>query len=214
MQIESLIPKFDILQKKYWDKNLKAVYWAGETDHPEICLVFMTPTARNVSTAIEWTGLRAPWVWTKNIWKMLNSLWLLGDGMNRRIQRMKASDWNDAFTSELYAYVAKQNIYITNLSKASQTDAKHLKNTLYKSYLELFLQEMHIVSPKKIIAFGGQVNSVIYGKNIQIADWRKKHFSLDYNEKCYTIYPVYYPVWQWMRNISLAKEDITYILNN
>ncbi len=50
MQVTNLIKSFDKLQNIYGDKHLDAIYGAGEIDNPKLCLVFMNPTRRNVSS--------------------------------------------------------------------------------------------------------------------------------------------------------------------
>jgi len=50
MQIEKLHKQFDRLQNKYGDKTLNSVYGAGCIKNPNICFVFMNPTARSIAT--------------------------------------------------------------------------------------------------------------------------------------------------------------------
>ncbi|VAW32077.1 hypothetical protein MNBD_CPR01-387 [hydrothermal vent metagenome] len=214
MQITNLIEDFNKLQLIYGDKNLDAIYGAGEIDNPELCLVFMNPTGRNVSSNKGWEGLKAPWIGTKNVWKMFYQLGLFDEESFSEINSKKPDDWDYQFSEKVYKKVKDNSIYITNLSKATQTDARPLKNDIFKKYLALFTDEINIVAPKIIITFGNQVSSILLGKNIKVSEYRKKYELIDVNGSKIKVFPVYYPVGQGMRNIKKAKEDIEWIIKN
>jgi len=209
LQLENLKNKFNELQKIYWDKNLDPIYWAGEINNPDICFVFMNPTWRNISSNKNWKWLKAPWLWTKNIWKMFNSLWFIDKDLIDKIIKKKASDWDYLFAEEVYRKVKEKSLYITNLSKATQIDSRPLKNEVFRKYLNLFLEEINFIKPKIIITFWNQVSSILLNKNIKVWDYRRKYELLNWIK----VFPVYYPVWQWMRNMVKAKEDISWILS-
>lgn len=50
MNKNELIKRYDEMQNIYGDKNLHSVYGGGCEKNPEICLVFINPTARNIAT--------------------------------------------------------------------------------------------------------------------------------------------------------------------
>jgi len=214
MQISKLTKAFDKLQLIYGDKNLDAIYGAGEIDSPELCLVFMNPTARNISSQKNWKGLKAPWISTKSVWKMLYQLNLFDKDLQIEITKKAPKDWNYDFTDKVYKAVKKRSLYITNLSKATQVDARPLKNKVFKQYLDLFKKEIEIIQPKIIITFGNQVSSNFLSKNIKVSEYRKKYELITINNIQFKVFPIYYPVGQGMRNIGKAKEDIHWILKN
>jgi len=212
MQIKELEKKFDELQLIYGDRNLDAIYGAGQTHNPRVCLVFMNPTGRNVSSSKKWSGLKAPWIGAKNVWKMFFQLGFFDEAFFNEINRKKPNDWDYRFANEVYSKVNDNSIYITNLSKATQIDARHLKDEVFVKYLSLFEEEIKIIKPKIIITFGNQVSSILLRKNIKISDYRKKHVNLNIDGNDFRVFPVYYPVGQGMRNMEKAKEDIGWIL--
>ncbi len=214
LQLKELFREFNNLQLKHGSKKHCAIFGAGKINSPKVCLVFMNPTARNISSEKIWKGIRAPWVGTKNIWKMLSDLELIDKKLAEEILSKKPVDWNENFAKKVYEKVAKNNIYITNLSKATQIDAKPLSDKIFKEYLELFRKEIDLVKPKIIITFGNQVSSIILKKNISVSKYRKKREILKINNRDYKMFPVYYPVGQGMPNMSKAKEDIKWILKN
>jgi hypothetical protein len=62
MQLTHLFPIFDALQQVHGDKSLDAVCGGGKIKNPEVCFVFMNPTARNTSSQKTWKGIKAPWI--------------------------------------------------------------------------------------------------------------------------------------------------------
>jgi len=214
MQVTNLIKAFDKLQSIYGDENLDSIYGAGEIDNPKLCLVFMNPTGRNVSSNKNWKGLKAPWIGTKNVWKMFYQLGLFDEAFYNEIDSKKPNDWDYQFSEKVYKKVKETSIYITNLSKATQIDARPLKNDVFKKYLAFFNNEINCVNPKIIITFGNQVSSVLLNKNIKVSEYRKKYELVDVNGVKVKVFPVYYPVGQGMRNIKKAKEDIDWIIKN
>ena len=212
MQVTNLIKAFDKLQSIYGDENLDSIYGAGEIDNPKLCLVFMNPTGRNVSSNKNWKGLKAPWIGTKNVWKMFYQLGLFDEAFYNEIDSKKPNDWDYQFSEKVYKKVKETSIYITNLSKATQIDARPLKDNVFKKYLTFFNNEINIVNPKIIITFGNQVSSVLLDKNIKVSEYRKKHELIDVNRSKVKVFPVYYPVGQGMRNIKKAKDDINWII--
>jgi uracil-DNA glycosylase len=213
MQITNLFNEFNKLQNIHGDKGLDSIYGCGKIDNPDFCLVFMNPTSRNISSNKEWRGLKAPWLGTKNIWKMLYHLNMVSKELENRIVSKSPSEWDYKFAEEVYREVAGNSIYITNLSKATQLDARHLMDNVFEEYRELFEKELGILNPKIVITFGNQVSSIILNKNIKVSDYRKRYETLKIDGKEFKIFPVYYPVGQGMRNMGLAKEDIHWIMS-
>ena len=209
--LEELVKKYDKMQKKYGDPKLDSINFGGCTDNPDVCFVFMNPTARNVTSSKEWKGIKSPWVGTKNVWTLFNKLGLIDDEIYTRIRSIKGSEWTYEFAEEVYGQVAKNKFYITNLAKCTQVDARPLPDSVYKDYLNLFIKEMEIVKPKVIVLFGNQVSSVVLGEKISVSQVRKKEFLLKNKFKCYS---VFYPVGNGSFNVDKSIEDILYIINS
>ena len=205
--LEELYEKYDRLQKKYGDKSLHSIYFGGKKENPSICFVFMNPTAGNIAAEKDWDGPRYPWLGTKNIWKLFNKLELLDDNILEEIESKKKLDWTKEFSEKVYKNIENHDIYITNLAKCTQIDARPLKDDYYKAYLKLFMKEMSIVKPKRIVLFGNQVSSIVLGEKIKVSEVRRKKFECN----GYEMYSVFYPVGNGRFNMDKSIEDISYI---
>lgn len=209
--LEELVKKYDKMQKKYGDPKLDSINFGGCTNNPDVCFVFMNPTARNITSSKSWKGIKSPWVGTKNVWNLFNQLRVIDDEIYERIRSIKGSEWTYEFAEEVYGQVSNNKFYITNLAKCTQVDARALPDSVFHDYLKLFIKEMEIVNPKVIILFGNQVSSVVLGEKISVSQVRKKEFLLKNKFKCYS---VYYPVGNGSFNVDKSIEDILYIINS
>lgn len=214
MTLESLNKKFDKLQCIYGDKELDAIYNGGCTNNPDVCFVFMNPTKRNIASSKNWHGLKSPWIGTKNVWNLFYELKLIKKETYQKIKMIKGSEWTEDFANQVYEDIIKNKVYITNLAKCTQIDARPLKDNIFIDYLELFEKEIEIVNPKVIILFGNQVSSIFLKENIAVSEVRKKSFYKNINKKIYKCYAVYYPVGNGFYNIDKAIEDIKWIIKN
>lgn len=214
MKIEDLKIKYDLLQNKYGDKSLDSIYNGGCENNPDICFVFMNPTGRNIASKKEWLGRKAPWIGTKNIWKLFYDVGLVDDGIYEEIRSKKPKDWDYEFADKVYEMVTNKKVFITNLGKCTQIDARPLSDEVLKKYLKLLYKEFEIIKPKVIITFGNQVSSIVLNKKISVSENRKVSHELVINKKKYKVYAVYYPVGNGIFNIDKSIEDIKWIIDN
>jgi len=171
LQLYHLYTHRQKLQKKHGEKSLFAIHGAGCIEKPNICFVFMNPTGKNISATKEWKGIRAPRLGTKNVWKIFLVRNIISQKTFEHIQNLKANEWTENFAEKLYKEIAKKKIYITNLAKCTQRDARPLGDKVFKDYLISTLEELAILQPKHIISFGNQVSSVLLGKKIKVSEY-------------------------------------------
>ena len=207
--LEKLEEEYRRMQDKYGDSSLDSITFGGCFNAPDLCFVFMNPTGRNIASSKEWKGLKSPWIGTKNIWSMFYELGIIRDETYQKIRSIRGKDWTEEFSSEVYDDVRNSRVYITNLAKCTQLDARALKDEVFFQYLDLFFQEMDLVRPKKIILFGNQVSSIVLHQKISVSAVRRKEFLF----KGMRFYSVYYPVGNGFFNVDKAIEDIKYIRN-
>ena len=203
------------LQKQYGHGGLESVYGGGKLSNPDLMLMFMNPTARNVSTVPTWEGIRTPWIGTRHTWKLLSTLGLIDADIAKKFVALKPEEWNASAAERLYTHVADRGLYITNLAKCTQADARHLPDTVFRAYLPHTYGEIAVVRPKKIIAFGNQVSSVLLQKPISVSAYTQKEFEdLSIGGDTFEVYPTYYPVGQGQRNMPKAIERITAVIRD
>src|SRR5574344_2321530 len=154
MYLDELEKEYDKLQLIYGAKELDSIYNGGCEVSPNICFVFMNPTGKNIASVKTWKGRKSPWLGTKNIWKLFYNVDLLEKNTFNLIQDKKAKEWDYDFCDYVYDDIKKHKIFITNLGKCTQIDAKPLPNVVLEKYLSLLLMEIDIIKPKIIIAFG------------------------------------------------------------
>lgn len=214
MKLEDLNKEYDRLQNIYGAPTLNSIYNGGCTNNPDICFIFMNPTGKNIASVKSWKGRKSPWLGTKNIWKLFYSVNLLNEDIYNQIQLKKAKDWDYDFCDLVYENIENNKIFITNLGKCTQLDARALPDDVLSKYLELLLKEIEIINPKIIITFGNQVSSILLNKKISVSENRKKYHNITLNNKKIRVYPVYYPVGNGIFNIDKSIEDIKWIIEN
>ena len=117
-------------------------------------------------------------------------------------------------TSPVKVTIERNKVFITNLGKCTQIDARPLLDDVLKQYLDLLFEEIDIIKPKVIVTFGNQVSSIILNEKISVSENRKISHNLKIKEDTYKVFPVYYPVGNGIFNIDKSIEDIKWIIKN
>ncbi|MBE6145883.1 MAG: hypothetical protein E7171_04600 [Firmicutes bacterium] len=212
MKLCSLNKEYDKLQKIYGDPTLHSIYNGGCEENPNICFVFMNPTGRNIASLPGWPGPYHPWLGTKNIWDLFYAVNLLDEDTYNSIKSIKGSEWTPEFSKKVYENITNHKVFITNLGKCTQIDARPLKDSYFKDYLPLLEKEIKIIKPKVVILFGNQVSSIFLNEKISVSQTRKQYFDKKIGKETYKCFPVFYPVGNGRFNIDKSIEDIKYII--
>ncbi|WP_034526801.1 uracil-DNA glycosylase family protein [Secundilactobacillus oryzae] len=213
MELQELNQRYDQMQLEFGDPQFRSVYGAGDSQQPDTMFVFMNPTGRNVSTHADWLGMRAPWIGTKPIWRLFIRLGLLNEQTGTAIEAKHPQDWTPEFADAVYQDVTQHHYFMTNLAKCTFAGTIPVSNLIFREYLETLKQEVEIVQPKQIIAFGNQVSSILLGKSLSVSTTRQQPFDLQVGGHYYPVYPTYYPVGNGARNADKAIEDLMAILH-
>ena len=208
----NLQKQYDELQDIYGSTNLNSVYGYGDGNHPKVALVFMNPTKRNIVADKTWKGIKAQWLGTKQIWDFLTKCNLFDEKLNLEIKSLKPKDWTPEFCDRVYAEVKRKELWITNLAKCTQDDARVLSDSVFNAYKDLLKEEISIVKPDKIFFFGNQISSIMLDEKISVSEVRCKRFNLKIHDKDFESYAIFYPVGNGRFNQSKAIEDIKKIL--
>ena len=110
--------------------------------------------------------------------------------------------------------IKEHKVFITNLGKCTQIDARPLTNNYFLDYLPLLEKEIKIIKPKIIILFGNQVSSIFLNQKISVSQTRKQYFEKKLSKETYKCFPIFYPVGNGRFNIDKSIEDINYIIKN
>jgi len=210
---EKLERQYDRMQKIYGDPGLHAIYYGGCLHQPETAFVFMNPTGRNLAASLDWPGKRVPRVGNKLVWQLFWQLGFLPQDLYHEVLSRKPQQWTVALADKLYEALDEQGVFVTNLAKCTQPDARPLPDRVYREYLPFFLEEMALVRPKRIVAFGNQVSSAILGQKISVSRCRRQSFPLELFGERVPVYPVFYPVGNGRMNYPKALADLQEILS-
>jgi hypothetical protein len=213
MKLSTLNKEYDKLQKIYGDSSLHSIYNGGCENNPDICFVFMNPTGRNIASQPGWKGPFYPWLGTKQIWDLFFETKFLDKDIYAEIKFLKGTEWTPEFCNKVYDNIKKHKIFITNLGKCTQIDARPLKDNYFLDYLPLLEKEIKIIKPKVIVLFGNQVSSIFLDKKISVSQTRKQYFEKKLSKETYKCFPIFYPVGNGRFNIDKSIEDIKYIIN-
>lgn len=211
--MEKLIAKYNELQSVYGSNELNSVYGGGCDKSPKIALVFMNPTKRNIATSKSWKGLKVQFLGTKQIWDFLTKCGLFSNELNKEIEFKKPVDWTPEFCEKVYKEVKNQGLWITNLAKCTQDDARPLPDDIFIQYKDLLKEELKLVNPQKIFFFGNQVASIMLDEKIMVSTVRQKKFKLNIDDEEYESYALFYPVGNGRFNQHKTVEDIKEILS-
>lgn len=215
MQLTALHKNFEKLHKTYGSPLHRPIYGTGCIHHPNVMFIFMNPTAKNISSAKNWKGLRAPWLGTKTIWDIFYTLNFIPKKYFDLTQSLRPNEWTPNFSKKLYTHLEAKKIFVTNLAKCTQEDARPLKNNIFRAHTELMRKEISLIKPKHIVTFGNQISSIILEKSISVGSYTKNQKeTLVIGKECYSIYPTFYPVGQGRRNQPQAIKRIQAILDN
>ncbi len=213
LQLRAMHPAIDLLHKKHGDSRYTPIYGTGCIQRPRLVLVFMNPTARNVSAKPGWTGIRAPWVGLKQTWKLFYEIGILDRKLFEATQKLKPEEWTPKFTNIIYSYIASQKVFSTNLAKATQSDARPLRDKVFYDSREGFLKELELLNTSHIVTFGNQVSSVLLDKPIRVSRYSGSEFEkLKVRGRVYRIYPCFYPVGRGWMNVKKVIPRVRKIL--
>ena len=82
---------------------------------------------------------------------------------------MKPNERTESYSLTVYTEIADNGFYISNLAKCTQTDARPLKDSVFKEYLDLIYEEIDYIQPQHIITCGNQVSSIVLQKRITVS---------------------------------------------
>jgi len=161
--------------------------------------VFINPTARNISTRVEWEGPRFPFIGTKHIWRVFHKAGLFDTDLLAHIERER--EWSLQLTDRVLDFLKLRGFYLTNLVKWAGHDSTLPDARKIQMFLPILRKEIELVRPRTIVTFGHIPFVALVGRRITLSDFyyrvmkvrRLEAFPLPFNPQVKVV-PCYFPI--------------------
>ncbi|MBI4163791.1 MAG: hypothetical protein HY512_02935 [Candidatus Aenigmarchaeota archaeon] len=181
--------------------QLQHILGAGETKNPELMIVFINPTARNISSHRGWKGLRFPFIGRKRPWDIFEKAEWIDKNLLQEINTNE-NNWSYEFTQKVLDYLKDRKLYLTNIVKCTGSDARLPTISKINSQLHLFHKELELVNPKLIVSFGLLPTQALLKQDVKMSELYRettksrqpKFYDCTVNRKKYKVFPCYYPI--------------------
>ncbi len=196
--------------------KLQHILGAGKTKNPNLMIVFINPTSRNISSRKGWEGLRFPFIGRKRPWDIFEKAGWIDKNLLQEINTNE-NNWSYRFTQKVLDYLEERKLYLTNIVKCAGSDARLPTISKIKSQLHLFQRELELVNPKVIVSFGLLPTKALLKEDIKMSELyretiksgRPRIYEAEINRKKYKVFPCYYPIGRG--NPKKALEMLGYL---
>ncbi len=193
--LENLWKKVDscVICKKSGNK-LQHILGGGKEQNPKTMFVFINPTCRNITSKPYYKGPRYPFAGTKEVWKVFAEAGIL----EKTALKITENVWDNKAVTDTLKIVKDSGNYLTNLVKCTGSDGNPPKKEQIDYNKNLFFEEIDIIKPENIVAFGVLPFKGLTGKTIKLSEYfsgeLKPLESIQINKKIYPVWPCYFPV--------------------
>ena len=178
------------------DGNLLQHIYGFGTLNPNLMLILVNPTYRNISSDPEYRGTRFPFIGVRQFWKVLSDGGLIDKRVAYKLPLRK--NWSEEHTEQIKKGLIRNKLFLTNVVKCCYDHSAYPSNRVIKDQTKILVEEIRIVNPKKIVAFGGLVYKILTGKNIKLAEhWNKQKIGNDseiISGLKISVIPCYFPI--------------------
>ncbi len=193
--LESLWKKVDncaICKKS--ENTLQHILGGGKEQQPKTMFVFINPTHRNITSKPYYRGPRYPFAGTKEIWKVFVEAGIL----TMDVLKITEDAWDNKTITDLLKIIEGSGSYLTNLVKCTGSDGNPPAKGQIEYSKDLLFEEINIVKPDRIVAFGLLPFKALTNQNIKLSEYFsgeiKPMDSIQINKKVYPVWPCYFPV--------------------
>lgn len=179
-------------------RGYRHVPGGGATDQPEIMLVFINPTVRNISAHTDWTGPRFPFAGKPRLWQILAEAGFVSADLPGEIAQLGPTP---PMVERLVAAAQAARLYLTNAVKCVD-DGSNLPTAERVTVSWPLLQtEIALVQPRLIVALGLIPFRALTGLSVRLADqlWDAEHGQINLYPsqpiagRSYPVFPCYFP---------------------
>ena len=149
--------------------GLVSIYGGGKSRSPKLALVFINPTQRNISSQPDWIGPRFPFIGTPRVWRLLGDCHLLNKRVAKQFSKPAAA-WSVEDARELERQLIRASLYITNVVKETASDSLMPAAAVFRQYEALLHDEMALVKPHLITAFGLATHKSLTGISVRLGE--------------------------------------------
>ena len=154
------------------DRNLLQHIHGFGALNPKLMLILVNPTYRNLSSDPNYKGARFPFIGVRQFWKVLVDGGLIDRNVAHGLLLRK--DWNTKHTEQIKHELIRNKLFLTNIVKCCYSHSSYPDKRVVKDQAKVLIEEIRIVNPRKIVAFGGLVYKTLTGKNIMLSEYWKK----------------------------------------
>jgi len=163
---------------------------------PELMLVLVNPTHRNLSSSPTYTGQRFPFIGVRQFWRVLGDAGLLDKKISNSLPLRK--EWTTAHTRDVQHELLKNKLFLTNVVKCCYDHSAYPQPKVIQTHIEYLKKEIQLVAPKRIIAFSGMVFKTLTGETIKLGSYWTNAERKEYREilsgKSIPVIPCYFPI--------------------
>ena len=156
------------------DRNrLLHIHGAGAR-RPDLMLVLVNPTHRNLSAdpaGVHAAGPRFPFIGVRQFWRVLAA----GGLIDRKIAASlpPRAAWRPEHTDLVRRELVRRRLYLSNIVKCCYPHGDYPAPEVVRDQLGLLGEEIRLVRPRRLVAFGALVLKTLTGRNIKLSDPRQ-----------------------------------------
>jgi hypothetical protein len=179
-------------------QGLHHIPGGGKDDRPDLLLVFINPTFRNMTAAQDWPGPRFPFASKPRLWGILAEAGLVDAALPSRIAALGPTS---AMVELLIAETRRAGLYITNAVKCVDSGSKVPTSERVRAAWPFLEQEIALVQPRRIVTFGLIPFHALTERKLRLADhlWDAEHGRISFYPSrpiagaSYPVFPCYFP---------------------
>lgn len=179
-------------------RGYRHVPGGGAADQPELMLVFINPTVRNISAHADWPGPRFPFAGKPKLWQILAEAGFVSTDLPQQIAQLGPTP---PMVERLVAATRQARLYLTNAVKCVD-DGSNLPTAERVAVSWPLLQtEIALVQPRLIVTLGLIPFRALTGLSVRLADqlWDAEHGQINLypsqpiTGRSYPVFPCYFP---------------------
>lgn len=138
--------------------------------NPRLMLILINPTYRNLSSDPRYRGPRFPFIGVRQLWRVLADGGFLSKSIAYSLP--PRNGWQMEDTKKIQNELLRNKIFLTNVVKCCYSDSRYPKPEVIKDQVKILAEEIRMVKPKNIVAFGSLVYKILTERNIKLSSYR------------------------------------------